>query len=141
MNLVQTNDNEPSLLLAKCEDHEGQKIMLNEENVTPKLSHVTVVKNGSSNVWYLDNGASNHMMGHKEKFQNLDESVTGTVKFGDGSMVKIQGKHTAMVLMSRNNMAQGLPELTHPKGACEGFLMAKQAKRPFPSETEFSVKE
>ncbi|KAL8133957.1 hypothetical protein AgCh_009142 [Apium graveolens] len=110
VNLVQTNDDEPILLLAKCEDHEGEKIMLTEENVTPKLSHVTVEKNGSSNVWYLDNEASNHMTGQREKFQNLDESVTGTVKFEDGSMVKIQGKGTVS-FMPNNDEEHVLKEL------------------------------
>ena len=41
--------------------------------------------------WYLDSGASNHMTGSKESFSELDDDVTGTVKFGDGSRVAIQG--------------------------------------------------
>ena len=39
--------------------------------------------------WYLDFGASNHIMGSKEAFSELDGNVTGTVKFGDGSRVAI----------------------------------------------------
>ena len=39
--------------------------------------------------WYLDSGASNHMMGSKAAFSKLDDDVTGTVKFGDGSRVAI----------------------------------------------------
>ena len=41
--------------------------------------------------WYLDSGASNHMTGSKASFSELDDDVTGTVKFGDGSRVAIQG--------------------------------------------------
>jgi len=44
--------------------------------------------------WYLDSGASNHMTGSKETFFELDGNVTGTVKFGDGSMVAIRGRDT-----------------------------------------------
>ena len=44
--------------------------------------------------WYLDSGASNHMTGSKEAFSELDNDVTGTVKFGDGSRVAIQGRDT-----------------------------------------------
>ena len=39
--------------------------------------------------WYLDSSASNHMTGSKEAFSELDDNVTGTVKFGDGSTVAI----------------------------------------------------
>ena len=44
--------------------------------------------------WYLDSGASNHMTGSKESFSELDDDVTGTVKFGDGSRVAIQRRGT-----------------------------------------------
>ena len=44
--------------------------------------------------WYLDSGASNHMTGSKASFFERDDDVTGTVKFGDGSRVAIQGCDT-----------------------------------------------
>ena len=34
------------------------------------------------------------MMGSKEAFSELDDDVTGMVKFGDGSRVAIQGRST-----------------------------------------------
>lgn len=40
-------------------------------------------------VWYLDTGASNDMTGDRDAFATLDETVTGMVKFGDGSSVQI----------------------------------------------------
>ena len=43
-------------------------------------------------MWYLDNGASNHMTGDPSKFRELNSGVTGRVKFGDGSAVQIEGK-------------------------------------------------
>ena len=42
-------------------------------------------------IWYLDNGASNHMTGDRNKFKEIDPSFTGKVRFGDGSAVEIQG--------------------------------------------------
>ena len=42
----------------------------------------------------MDSGASNPMTSSKEAFSELDGNVTGTVKFGDGSRVAIQGRNT-----------------------------------------------
>jgi hypothetical protein len=39
--------------------------------------------------WYLDSSASDHMMGSKEAFPELDDDMTGTVKFGDGLKVHL----------------------------------------------------
>jgi transposase InsO family protein len=46
--------------------------------------------------WVLDTGATNHMTGTRAVFAELNTSVTGTVKFGDGSMVDIEGKGTVL---------------------------------------------
>ena len=44
------------------------------------------------NTWYLDNGASNHMTRNRNYFQNIDETITGKVRFGDDSRIDIRGK-------------------------------------------------
>lgn len=46
-----------------------------------------------------------------------------------------------MLLISRNRMVRGLPNLTQPKELCEGCLMAKQARHSFPAKTEFTAKQ
>jgi hypothetical protein len=46
--------------------------------------------------WVLDTGATNHMTGTCTIFSELNTSVTGTVKFGDGSVVYIEGKGTVL---------------------------------------------
>jgi len=46
--------------------------------------------------WVLDIGATNHMTGTRTVFAELNTGVTGTVKFGDGSVVDIQGKGTVL---------------------------------------------
>lgn len=68
--------------------------MLNEEHTTPKLTLGAEHKREDSNIWYLNNGASNHMTGQRSKFKELNEVVTGDVRFGDGSTVNIQGNGT-----------------------------------------------
>ncbi|KAL8107456.1 hypothetical protein AgCh_024022 [Apium graveolens] len=86
-------DDEPALLLVEHKVKERNQLLLNEQDTVPKLSHNSD-KRIDSNVWYLDNGASNHMSGFRSKFKTLDDEVTGLVRFGDGSTVSIKGKGT-----------------------------------------------
>ena len=48
--------------------------MLNEDKI------VNLLADGEekvyTDIWYLDNGASNHMTGHRAKFEELDEKIT-----------------------------------------------------------------
>ena len=52
---------------------ERQKFFLNEKNL--KASKITT---NDESLWYLDNGASNHMTGVKNHFKEIDEKITGT---------------------------------------------------------------
>lgn len=80
------------MLLNEHANEEKGVVMLNEEGVNPKLR--TNVDKGEmeSNMWYLDNGAGNHTTGLRSKFKELDETVTGLVRFEDGSTVNVQDK-------------------------------------------------
>jgi transposase InsO family protein len=46
--------------------------------------------------WFLDTEATNHMTGARSAFAELDTGVVGTVKFGDGSVIDIQGRGTVV---------------------------------------------
>jgi hypothetical protein len=47
-------------------------------------------------LWYLDTGATNHMSRSRAVFSELDRGVTGMVRFGDGSVVEIEGCGTVL---------------------------------------------
>ncbi|XP_022014170.1 uncharacterized protein LOC110913657 [Helianthus annuus] len=66
-----------------------ETIFLNEEKVLPKKFEAD---SSEKDVWYLHNGANNHMMGNQSYFAELNERINGSVKFGDGSRVTIKGK-------------------------------------------------
>jgi hypothetical protein len=51
---------------------------------------------GDPKRWIFDTGASNHMTGIKEAFADFDTGVVGTVRFGDGSVVQIEGCGTIL---------------------------------------------
>ncbi|GJU30961.1 zinc finger, CCHC-type containing protein [Tanacetum coccineum] len=97
-NLVE-EDLEPTLLMAILEDSdegkqvkevEEQKVLLHEEDVGYKETNM-------DSLWYLDNGASNHMTGVRDHFKELDEKVSGKVRFGDGSYIEIKGKGSILI--------------------------------------------
>jgi hypothetical protein len=92
------------LMLATCHVVHGspQYVHLLEEKVKP----VDV----PSGVWVLDTGASNHMTGTLSALTQLDNSVQGTVKFGDGSTVKIKGMGS-VVMQDRNKGHKVLTEV------------------------------
>ena len=56
--------------------------------------HLERVGGEQEEQWYLDFGANNYMTGSKAAFFELDDEVTGTVKFGEGSRVGIRVRAT-----------------------------------------------
>jgi hypothetical protein len=46
----------------------------------------------------LDSGATNHMTGSRSAFTEPDLGIHGSVKFGDGSVVDIEGRGTILFM-------------------------------------------
>ena len=84
-------DEEPSLLMTVHET-KYEEVLLNEGQIQPGK-----YASKDESVWYLDNGASNHMTGTKTHFKDIDEKITGRVRFGDGSYVEIKGKGSILL--------------------------------------------
>ena len=98
--------------------------MLNEDKVWPEL-HQAEYTSSPATTWYLDNGASNHMTGDKEKFQELDESITGKVKFGDGRLVEIKGKGS-ILFCCKNGDEWRLEEVYYIPNLCSNMVSLGQ---------------
>jgi len=66
-------------------------VCLFEAKVTPRLD---APEDRDDSRWILDTGASNHMTGTRSLFSELDKGIGGSVRFGDGSTVAIEGRGT-----------------------------------------------
>jgi hypothetical protein len=51
----------------------------------------------NESLWHLDTGATNHMSGCRTAFHDLDTQIHGVVKFGDNSLVPIEGARTVIL--------------------------------------------
>jgi hypothetical protein len=51
-----------------------------------------------SKCWVLDSGASNNMIRVQDAFAELDSNIHGTIKFGDGLVVEIEGVGTVLFI-------------------------------------------
>ena len=67
--------------------------MCNEERV---VTTPTLAGGKQSEGWFLDTGAMNHMTSLVDAFAELDRSITGKVRFADGSVVEIHGHGTVV---------------------------------------------
>ena len=87
-------------------------VFLNEERVFPKRFDEC---DGNTSIWFLDNGASNHMTCKRVFFSKLDESVRGKVKFGEGSNVEIYWEKFDHVHWKNKREKSTQRYLLHPK--------------------------
>jgi hypothetical protein len=60
------------------------------------FAHLDKEKECDAGTWVLDTGATNHMSGCRTAFTKIDTAVLGTVRFGDDSVVQIEGRGTVM---------------------------------------------
>nr|GEZ23480.1 zinc finger, CCHC-type [Tanacetum cinerariifolium] len=102
-NLILEEDDEPSLLMTTHET-KHEEVLLNEGQIQPGK-----YASGDASMWYLDNGASNHMTRTKSHFKDIDESVSGRIRFGDGSYVQIKGRSS--ILLGCRNQEQKIDRM------------------------------
>ncbi|XP_006576006.1 uncharacterized protein [Glycine max] len=74
--------------LTRDEDSDSDKVL---------LMATTNSEEDNVNLWYLDTGCSNHMIGHREWFVNIDDKVKSKIKFADNSSVIAEGIRKVMI--------------------------------------------
>lgn len=94
------------------------------KNIIPKLKSTGDEPN-RSNIWYLDNGASNHMTGQQKKFKNLDKTIRGYMKFGDGSKVRIEGMGP-ILFQCKNGEQRLLQQVYYIPSLCNNIISLGQ---------------
>lgn len=94
--LTQVDDDEPTLLMASVNVTTDSPPLLKTNPLRLEevraLVQLDRAEERDADVWYLDTGATNHMTGSRAAFSELDANILGTVKFGDGSIVDIEGR-------------------------------------------------
>jgi hypothetical protein len=90
----------PALVAA---EFKHRPIHIYEQRVYADLSSV---EGHHHDRWVIDTGAMNHMTSSQGVFSELNTHVTGIVKFGDGSVTKIEGKGS--ILLTCKNGAHRL---------------------------------
>ena len=73
-------------------------LMAIEEARSDFLLQGSEIDHHTSDLWYLDTGATNHMISQRNFFTTLDELATDFVKFRDNSRVEIKGRGSVVVL-------------------------------------------
>ena len=73
-------------------------LMAIEEARSDFLLQGSEIDHHTSDMWYLDTGATNHMIGQRNFFTTLDELAHDFLKFGDNSRVQIKGRGSVVVL-------------------------------------------
>ena len=71
-------------------------------------------------IWFLDNGCSNHMTGDKTLFVKMDESVRSQVLMGDNSPVQAQGK--GIVSVNTKSSIKLIDDVMYVPSALFSFL-------------------
>jgi hypothetical protein len=74
------------------------EVEIHDEKV---FAHLDEEKECDVGTWVLDTGAINHMFGCRAAFTKIDTAVLDTMRFGDDSVVWIEG-HGTVVFVSKN---------------------------------------
>ena len=87
----------------------GEPIQLEEERVFAQIGERD--EQHEHRRWILNTGATNHMIGARSAFSELDLGNRGTVKFDDGSIVEIEGQRGTILFVSNGGEHRKLTDV------------------------------
>ncbi|GAU44223.1 hypothetical protein TSUD_399870 [Trifolium subterraneum] len=116
--------------------------------------------NTSDQVWFLDSGCSNHMIGTKEWLFDFDDKFRETVKLGDNSTMQVMGKGNVklylagkvsvitdvyylpelkknLLSIAKREMVKGLPMVKDIQTVCSDCVVSTQHIDSFPKDTSW----
>ncbi|XP_076955254.1 uncharacterized protein LOC143630027 [Bidens hawaiensis] len=80
---------------------EGEEIMLMVEVDKEENCYIVHTNDGSKNsFWFSDSGCSNNMCGIREKFVQLDQNFSTSVRLGNNSRMNVCGKGNVKLVMN-----------------------------------------
>jgi RNase H-fold protein (predicted Holliday junction resolvase) len=93
----------------ECPSWEENDINYAETGEVLLMAQQTTNTSARDEVWFLDSGCSNHMIGTKEWLFDFDDSVRESVKLGDDSRMQIKGKGNLKLCI--NGLTQVITEV------------------------------
>lgn len=84
-----------------------------------------MAQESSKDVWFLDSGCSNHMIGNRELFSNLDDSVEFEIKLENDTVVFVMGKGVINVL-TKNGKKRFIPDVYYVPGLKHNLMSVGQ---------------
>lgn len=87
--MTEENDVDIAFFVHEVVGLHPEEVSMNEKNIIPSM---LITQSIEHYVWYLDNGASNHMSGNQSYFLELNKNVTGKVRLVMVRVSRLKGK-------------------------------------------------
>ncbi|PNX98657.1 gag-pol polyprotein, partial [Trifolium pratense] len=101
-------------------------------------------------IWFLDSGCSNHMVGNKDWLFDYDDIFKDSVKLGDDSKMAVIGKGNLKLciagfkginVLTHKEMVQGLTHVKEPEQKCDSCMKGKQQRQSMPKKSPWRASE
>jgi len=97
-----------------------------KNNITENFFYSCLnTQQGSKDLWDLDSGCSNHMIGNKNSFIKLDENIKSNIALGDGRTQEVGGKGM-IAIKAKNGTRKFIQDVLYIPGLAKILLSVGQ---------------